>query len=182
MAYDGLIADAARVLDTLVNVDQEIVTVENRWYKVEIRPYRTTNNSIDGLVLTFSDITLQKQAQHQAEQTSSYVRDVIDTVDEALLELDSDLRVVAANASFLRQFQAEASETVGHLLTELGNGQWDIPELRHLLTEIIPQHTVVMNYTMTHDFPQLGRRTMHLNARQVSTANRILLVITDLSE
>ncbi|MBK8024227.1 MAG: PAS domain-containing protein [Chloroflexi bacterium] len=73
LVYDGLIADAARVLDTLENSDHEVSTTDGDWYKVDIRPYRTMNNIVDGLVLTFSEITLQKQAQHQAEQTSSYV-------------------------------------------------------------------------------------------------------------
>ncbi|MBK8024228.1 MAG: PAS domain-containing protein [Chloroflexi bacterium] len=103
-------------------------------------------------------------------------------MDDALLELDGDLRVVAANAAFLKRFQVEASETAGVLLYDLGNGQWNIPELRHLLTEIIPQHALVTDYTVTHDFPQLGRRTLHLNARQVKEANRILLAITDMSD
>lgn len=179
--YENLISDATQVLDTLVNIEREVATVGGQWYKVEIRPYRTMNNVIDGLVLTFSDITLQKQAQHEAEQTSLYVRKVIDTVGNSLLELDSELRVVAANPAFYRQFNFVPETTIGYLLYELGNGQWDIPDLRRLLNEIIPRQTLVHDYTMTYEFPGMGKRTLHLNANQIKEVKRILLVITDLT-
>ncbi|MDX2139149.1 MAG: CheR family methyltransferase [Chloroflexota bacterium] len=180
--YENLIADATRVLDTLINIEQEVGALGGRWYKVEIRPYRTMNNIIDGLVLTFSDITLQKQAQYDAEKTSLYLRKVIDTVENSLLELDNELRVVAANPAFYRQFQSIPETTIGHLLYDLGNGQWDIPDLRRLLNEIIPRQTFVRDYTMTYELPEIGKRTLRLNANQIREVDRILLVITDLAE
>jgi two-component system, chemotaxis family, CheB/CheR fusion protein len=177
----NLIEDANRVLDTLDILEVEEATTKGDWYKVEVRPYRTMNNVIDGLVLTFNDITMQKQAQNKAEEQARYTRQVFDTIENSLLELDSNLRVVAANARFYQQFRVKKEETIGRLLYQLGNGQWDIPDLRRLLTEIIPQQTHVHDYTISHDFPELGRRTMRLNARKIDESKRILLVITELS-
>lgn len=182
LSYENLINDANEVLNTLINIEHEVTTTSGRWYKVEIRPYRTMNNVIDGIVLTFSDITLQKQAQHEAERTSLYIRKVIDTIENSLLELDSDLRVVAANPAFYRQFQINAEDAIGQLLYDLGNGQWDIPDLRRLLNEIIPRQTFVHDYLMTYDLPKLGKRTMRLNANQIKEMDRILLVVTDFTE
>jgi two-component system CheB/CheR fusion protein len=180
--YENLISDANLVLDTLNNLEQEVSTRAGEWYKMEIRPYRTMNNVIDGLVLTFSNITLQKQAQHLAEKTSLYIRNVIDTVENGLLELDGGLRVIAANPAFYRQFQYKPETTIGYLLYDLGNGQWDIPELRRLLNEIIPQQTFVHNYTMNYESPSLGKRILNLNANQIKELDRIVLVITNVVE
>jgi two-component system, chemotaxis family, CheB/CheR fusion protein len=182
LQYESLIGDATTVLDTLVNVERKVASTEERWYKVEIRPYRTMNNIIDGLVLTFIDITIQHQAQEQALKTSQYLRKVIDTVDNSLLELDSSLRVVAANAAFYEQFHVKPDDTIGRLIYDLGNGQWDIPDLRRLLNEIIPRQSFVRDYTVTHEFPQLGKRTMRLTAEQIKDIDGILLVITELFE
>jgi len=182
LTYERLIGDAIGVLDTLVNVEQEVMTVDDHWYKVEIRPYRTMNNVIDGLVVGFTDITVQKLAQQEAEERSLYIRSVVDTVENGLLELDGDLCVFAANTAFYRQFQSNVNDTIGRLLYALGDGQWDIPELRRLLTEIIPAQTFVRNYIITLDFPTIGKRTVRLNAQQIKAVDRILLVITDISE
>ncbi|NDJ85147.1 MAG: PAS domain-containing protein [Chloroflexi bacterium] len=181
LAYPKLIEDAESVLDTLNNVEKDVQAGDGRWFNVRIRPYRTTNNVIDGLVLTFSDIADQKQAQAQAEKQASYMRQVFDTIENSLLELNGDLRVVGANNAFYEKFQVAEEDTIGQMLYDLGNGQWDIPELRRLLNEIIPQRTFVREYEVSHDFPDLGQRTMRLNARQIAELNRILLVITDIS-
>jgi two-component system CheB/CheR fusion protein len=178
---DDLTTDMISVLDTLVNVEKEVTTTDGRWFDFKIRPYRTTENVIDGLVLTFNDVTAQKQAQHRAEQTTAYMRDLLNTIENPLLELDADLRVLTANQSFYDKFKVSPEQTIGHMLYELGDRQWDIPELRHLLQEIIPEQTVVRDFVVRHDFPQLGPRMMRLNARQVEALNRVLLVITDVS-
>lgn len=169
-----LIADAEQVLETLDNVEKEVKTRDECWYDLRIRPYRTTSNIVEGLVLTFSDITSQKT-------TSSYLRELIDTIENGLIELDRDLRVVNANQSFYEMFEVQEEETVGRLLYDLGNGQWNIPDLRHLLTEVIPEQKTVRDYEVTHEFPDLGVRTMRLNARQIDALERILLVITSVS-
>lgn len=174
-------ADTESVLNTLVSIEREVITVDNHWYMMSVRPYRTTNNIIDGLVLTFTDITAQKQAQFIAEHQTNYVRQVFDTIAHSLIELDENLYVKIVNQSFYKTFQTTPDEVIGKHFYEIGKGQWDIPELRLLMTEIIPQRTVVQNFEVTYRLPDDGMRKMNLNARQVADVNRILLVITDIS-
>jgi two-component sensor histidine kinase len=92
---------------------------------------------------------------------------IVDTVREPLLVLDKDLRVLSASRSFYSTFQAVPSVTQGQLFYELGDGQWDIPALRLLLERIVPEHGVMENYEVEHQFPKIGKRTMLLNARKV---------------
>ena len=111
---------------------------------------------------------------------------IVDTVREPVLVLDEELRVIAASRSFYSAFKVTAEDTQGRLLYALGDGQWDIPKLRVLLENIIPEHGVMEGYEVEHEFPDLGQRTMCLNARQVfykGGANRtILLGIEDITE
>jgi len=92
---------------------------------------------------------------------------IVDTVREPLLVLDKDLRVLAASRSFYSTFQVVPRITQGQLLYELGDGQWDIPGLRLLLERIVPEHGVMDDYEVEHQFPEIGKRTMLLNARKV---------------
>jgi chemotaxis protein methyltransferase CheR len=92
---------------------------------------------------------------------------IVDTVREPLLVLDRALQVIAASRSFYSAFKVCPEETQGQLLYTLGDGQWDISQLRVLLEKIIPEHRVIDGYEVQHDFPHLGFRTMRLNARQV---------------
>ncbi len=182
LIYADLLSDTARVLDTLVNIEREVSTLKGQWYKMEIRPYRTVSNAIDGLVMTFSDITLQKQAQHKAEQAALYTRKVIDTVGNSLVEMESNLHVVAANPAFYQQFKLAPQDTIGQFLYDLGDGQWNLPELRHLLSEVIPRQRLVQDYTMTYILPDGSRRTLRMNAHQIEEVDRILLVITEVMD
>ena len=81
--------------------------------------------------------------------------------------LDKDFHVLSANRAFYETFRVASQNTEGRLIYELGNRQWDIPELRRLLEEILPESTEVVDYKVTHEFPQIGIKTMILNARQI---------------
>jgi PAS domain-containing protein len=92
---------------------------------------------------------------------------IVDTVREPLVVSDDELRVVAASRSFYLTFKVNRDETQGRLLSELGDGARDIPKLRLLLGNIIPERGEMEDYEVDHDFPDIGRRTMLLNARKV---------------
>ena len=92
---------------------------------------------------------------------------IVDTVREPLLAFDKDLRVIAASRSFYSVFRVSPEDTQGTLLYELGDGQWNIPKLRLLLENIIPEQGVMEDYEVEHEFPGVGHRRMRLNARQV---------------
>lgn len=111
---------------------------------------------------------------------------IVDTIADPMLVLDSSLCVQSASRAFFDTFQVDRYETIGRPLYELGNGQWDIPELRSLLTEVIPKATALVNYKVEHVFPSLGRRTMLLTARTLHHPDRashsLLLVVADVTE
>jgi two-component system CheB/CheR fusion protein len=167
VGYDDLIEDAQQVLDTLQPVEREVRIEGGDWYMLRIRPYRTQQNAIEGVVLTFVDVTELKRAEREMEAARDYAQSIVETVREPLVILDADLRVDSANRSFYQTFQTAPEEAEGKLLYELGEGQWDIPELRELLEEILPRETVFNDYEVELDFAGLGRRTMLLNAREV---------------
>ena len=112
--------------------------------------------------------------------------DIVETIREPLLVLDSDLKVILANQCFYDSFKVKPEETVGQLIYDLGNKQWDIPKLRELLETILPEKTTFDNYEVEHDFATIGRRIMLLNARQIERAmgkeRIILLAIEDITE
>ena len=109
-----------------------------------------------------------------------------DSIREPLLILDSDLKVIKANRSFYKTFSVEPEETEGLLIYELGNRQWDIPQLRELLEEILPENTWFNDFEVEHNFETIGRKIMHLNARRIyGKSNRtrlVLLAIEDVTE
>jgi signal transduction histidine kinase len=111
---------------------------------------------------------------------------IVETVREPLLVLDGDLVVRLANRSFYRTFQVPPDETINHLLYNLGGGQWDIPRLRLLLEEILPQNSHFDDFEVEHDFPTVGPKVMLLNARRLigqdQRAKMILVAIEDITE
>jgi PAS domain S-box-containing protein len=129
---------------------------------------------------------LRKLAKRAFKQAPAYAKSIVETMRDPLVVLDGDLRVVSANHSFYQSFKVKREETEGQLIYELGNRQWDIPVLRDLLQEIIPRKTTFEDMEVLHDFPDIGRRTMLLNARRLDIATNetqmILLVIEDITE
>ena len=112
-------------------------------------------------------------------------RDYAEAIIEAvppLLVLDKDLRVLTANASFCKCFKVSLRQTLNRRIYELGNGQWNIPELRTLLEKVLPRKSVFKDFEVTHEFKGIGRRTMLLSGRQVDHLKKILLFIDDITE
>ncbi|MCX7144779.1 MAG: hypothetical protein NT042_00890 [Sulfuritalea sp.] len=139
---------------------------------------------IEGVVLTFTPVTEFKLASEAAQRASTELATVqastqlarelaegiVNTVVEPLLVLDGGLQVVSASRSFYQHFQVVAEQTVGRKIYDLGSGQWNIPALRELLENILPQNQVMDDYVVEHNFPGLGPRRMALNARRIVTA------------
>jgi PAS domain S-box-containing protein len=121
-----------------------------------------------------------------SDEVSEFADNIINTVREPLLLLDKELRVVKASRSFYDYFKVNSTDTIGTLIFDLGNRQWNIPKLRELLETILPEKTTFDNYEVEHDFSTIGKRIMLLNARQIERANEkekiILLAIEDITE
>jgi two-component system CheB/CheR fusion protein len=119
-------------------------------------------------------------------KSQEYAESIINTIREPLIVLGQDLRVVSASRSFYEVFKVNPEETVGQLIYDLGNKQWDIPKLRELLEDILPNKTTFDDYEVEHDFLGIGRRIMLLNARRIPSPPEkpkiILLAIEDITK
>ena len=183
LSSEWLLEDAQDVLQTLVVKEREVQTVDGIWFAMRILPYRTAKNTIDGLVVTFLDITTNKQAEQVIQAARSFADSIVETVREPLLVLDEQLRVVLANQSFYRIFQVQPREVEQQLLYHLCNGAWNIPDLRSLLEEILPARTSFQDFVVDQKFPHIGRKLLALNGRRLEQEStqpgRILLAIEE---
>ncbi|OGF82228.1 hypothetical protein A3B18_00950 [Candidatus Giovannonibacteria bacterium RIFCSPLOWO2_01_FULL_46_13] len=110
-----------------------------------------------------------------------YMKTLVDVARESFLILDAKLQVVSVSPTFYENFHVSPEQTENKFVYELGNGQWNIPDLRNLLEEILPQKKVVKNYEVVHDFETIGERIILLNARQVDSVQLIILAMEDIT-
>jgi len=137
------------------------------------------------IVLAMEDVTERRRAEADFRAIETYAQDIVDTVREPLLILDTTLRVQSGNRAFYHTFRVSPEETENQLIYELGNGQWDIPALRILLEDIVPKSSVFSDFELEHDFPALGRRVMLLNARKLQAGHHgelLVLAMEDVTE
>src|SRR5580658_6073526 len=111
------------------------------------------------------------------EDIQNYALNIVDTVREPLMILDTTLRVRYANRAFYQTFHVTPEETENRLIYELGNGQWDIPDLRTLLEDVVPKSSVFNDFELEHAFPVIGRRVMLLNARKLAAGQHGELLV-----
>jgi two-component system CheB/CheR fusion protein len=162
--------------------EREVRTNEGGWQVLHVRPYKTWDNRIEGAVISLQDVDALKRT---LDQTREYADTIVESAREPILVLNAALQVTGANPAFYKAFEVSPGETEGRLIYELGDGQWNIPRLRELLEEIVPDNSRVDDFEMSHNFPHLGQRDMRLNARRVELqAGRpfILLAIEDVTE
>lgn len=178
LGYPALLDDALSVLDRLATVEREVDSDAGQTFIVRMLPYRTTQNVIDGVVITLFDIT--------RESARVYAESIIETIREPLIVLDEQKKVISANKSFHATFKTSPEQIKNVTFYELGNGQWNIPALKELLEQILPEHQAFEDFVVEHNFPEIGYRKMLINARQVVSeakkVQRILLAIEDITE
>ncbi|MBW3568581.1 PAS domain-containing sensor histidine kinase [Candidatus Parcubacteria bacterium] len=143
----------------------------------------SSNSQVAGSLQKINNKKISQQETHitALKKLLGYYQDITETIREPFIILDKDFRVVTANEAFYHQFKVLKKDTENRSFYELGNNQWDTPDLRELLENILPKHQVLNNYEITHDFPGIGHKTMHLNARQVDAKQLILLAIVDVT-
>lgn len=128
----------------------------------------------------------RKQVEEKEKDVHELSESVLNTVREPLLVLDRDLKVVSGSRAFYEVFKVRPEETVGQLIYDLGNRQWDIPKLRELLEDILPKKATFDDYAVENVFSGIGRRIMLLNARQIKRGwgkdRVILLAIEDITD
>ena len=156
------------------------------WADVIITALHDKNGNLWGFSKVTRDITERKHFEMEIQDAREYAENIVETVREPLVVLNSDLKVLTANQSFYEAFKVTPEDTTGNFIYDLGNRQWDIPKLRVLLEEILPQDTVFNGYEVAHDFLDIGRKIMLLNARQIFRkdigSHIILLAMEDITE
>ncbi|HXG21039.1 MAG TPA: ATP-binding protein [Methylomirabilota bacterium] len=182
-----LVHDATAVLSTLTGCERTLRLLDaDVSYLMRMIPYRTIDHVIDGVVLTFVDVTTLKQAEAAAQSAQAYAESLINTIRDSLLVLDAHLQVRSANQSFYHVFQTTPAETERRGLYELGAGQWDLPALRERFAAVHGGERGFDDVEVEREFPQLGRRTMRLTARKVfaqaTDTGLMLLAIEDITE
>jgi two-component system CheB/CheR fusion protein len=187
LVYDRLHLDCQTVLEKLIPVQKEVVATDGKWLNVIIMPYRTVDNAVDGLVITLVDITDKKLAQQRERTARLYAEHVVDTIRVPLLVINGNLRMVSANRSFYKTFRVSETEINSIPFFEFGHEQWKIPELEKLFKDILEKKKVFENFTVKHEFPNIGLKVLRLTGRQIVDAENsesalILLVIEDITE
>lgn len=121
-------------------------------------------------------------SKESKELALHYMQTLVDVARESFLILDSQIKVISANPTFYQNFRVSPEQTEGKLLYELGNGQWNVPELKRLLEEILPNKKEVRDYAVTHAFETIGERTIQLNAKQIDSVQLIILAMEDITD
>ncbi len=183
--YKMLENDVNDVLETLIPKEMQLQTKNKEWYNIRILPYRTNTNVIDGVIITITDVSLIKKMEIYNESSRVFAEGIISTIREGLLVLDSNLMIMTVNQSFYNIFKVTPDEVMAEYVYNLGNGQWDIPQLRHLLEDILENNSSFNDYIVEHKFPLVGYKKILLNARKLNikpqNSNMILLVMEDVT-
>lgn len=183
---EDLLLDAQTVIATSVSLWREVEADSGAWYNRRLLPYRTEFNDIEGVVITFSDISEMKAAEWEIEAARSYSNSIIDTIHQSLVVLDHELRIVSASPSFYRSFAINPGKAVGQQLPNLRDRCLDVQALRSFLDRIAAGHDVVDDYEIEIEQPPRGRRVLLLNARKITVAPpakpRTLLAIDDITD
>jgi two-component system CheB/CheR fusion protein len=156
-----------QVLTTEEKLDAEVRDGAGRWYSLHMRPYRSANGQIDGVVLCLVDIDSLKRAITEVGAWQGYAAPALESARRPSLLLDAALRVIRANPAYYRMFASQPDETEQAFFYEVGAGRWNISSLRHLLEEILPTGNELVDYRVESDCPRVGPRVLSLSGRRL---------------
>jgi two-component system CheB/CheR fusion protein len=184
---DTLVQDIEEVMSSLAPGEKEIRSHAGQRYLRRIRPYRTADNRIDGVVITFVDIETMKAADDKVRTARRDAEEIIDTLREPLLVLNSRFVVQSANGAYYEKFKAKPDDTVGRSVYSLGGGQWNLPAFRKLLEQTMRKQVKVRDVELEPSLERLGTRTVVINSRRLRHGDDdgeelIILAIEDVTE
>ena len=185
LKYNHLIDDAKAVLKTLVYKNTEVQTVNDDWYLLRILPYRTTENMIDGLVISFVDITRLKTAE-QSAQAAFLTTAIVNTASQPLLVLDDKLDIITVNPAFNQAFNSKNESLIGQSLLAINEAAWDCAQLHNYLIDTLTSNIAFDGYCLEAGFPDMGKKCLMINGRIMQQAAGspalILLAIQDITK
>jgi diguanylate cyclase (GGDEF)-like protein/PAS domain S-box-containing protein len=174
--------------DTVINgyeVEHDFLDIGHKTILLNARQIFREKIGSRIILLAMEDITARRQLETEVQDAREYAENIVETVREPMVVLNSDLKILTANHSFYDTFKVTPEDTIGNFIYDVGNRQWDIPGLRVLVEEILPHDTVINGYEVEHDFPGIGRKTILLNARQIFRedigSHIILLAMEDIT-
>jgi two-component system CheB/CheR fusion protein len=176
------LASAREVARTLHPKRAEVRSEAGRWYMRQILPYRTEDNRIDGVVVTFTDVTDLKEAADSLRSEKDFAEQIVDTVQQPLVILDAGLQMRSANRAFYEAFQISREEAAGRSLYSFGEGQWDIPAFRTIVEQQLGASGARSDFELEHEFRGLGHRTLRIRGRRLESGQGVLLSIEDVTE
>ena len=148
-------------------VDHTFEQIGRRIMSINARKTIRPGNGSQRILLVIEDITSSALTKQEADRQKGLLQGIVDTLREPLLVLDGDLKVLSASRAFYSKFNADADSTLGSNLKELGNGQWDIPVLLDLLSDVIPDNESMDDFEVRHDFPEIGEKVILLSAHKI---------------
>jgi len=181
-----LLVDAAAVLAGHVPPNREVEADNGAWYTRRVLPYRTHDDQVAGVVVTFTDISERKTAERAIEAARSYSDNIINTISQPLIVLDDELCVISASRSFYNIFSVKPEETVGRQLDAVGDGALDNPAVRDFLDRFRRGERIIEDHHIEVELPPRGTRSLLVNALEIReeplATRKILVTIDDITE
>jgi PAS domain S-box-containing protein len=166
-------------------VEHDFPTIGKRTMLVNARKIFSPGDHDGFILLAIEDVSEERAARKESKRNWQLTKSIVDTIRNPLVVLESDMTIVTASKAFLTIFGITEAETRGRRISELGQHQWDVPALRHLMEKVLPDNKPIENFEIEDNFPGLGRRVFNLNARKISQpgnhAHRMLLVFEDIT-
>jgi PAS domain S-box-containing protein len=179
------------VIPTRASVEKfEVVhdfpTIGQRTMLVNARKIIRPGKYDGSILLAIEDVSDERATRAESRRSWQLTQSIVDTIRDPLVVLEFDMTIVMASKAFLTMFGSTAAKTRGRRISELGQRQWNVPALRHLMEKVLPENRPIENFEIEDDFPGLGRRVFNLNARKISQpgnhAHRMLLVFEDITD
>ena len=183
---DNLLSDAKRVMHKLQVLETEVSSFGGRWHLRRMLPYRTLDNRIAGVVITFFDVTDVRAEREASTEARIYAQAIVETVRQPLLVMDDSLKVVSINPAFAAIFQVSDAEATGQSVFDLAQGGWNLPKLRGLLETLVLDGQPFNDAQVKQSFPAIGMRHLLINGRKLlregGRQSLVLLAIEDVTD
>ncbi|MEI9888248.1 MAG: histidine kinase dimerization/phosphoacceptor domain -containing protein [Rhizomicrobium sp.] len=167
-------------------VEHDFPTIGRRTMLVNARKIFRPGDHDGFILLAIEDVSEERAARKESNRNWQLTQSIVDTIRDPLVVLENDMTIVTASKAFLTIFGITQAEAHGRRVSELGQHQWDVPALRHLMEKVLPENKPIESFEIEDDFPGLGRRVFNLNARKISQpgnhAHRMLLVFEDITD
>ena len=167
-------------------VEHDFPTIGRRTMLVNARKIFSPGAHDGSILLAIEDVSEERAARAESKNLWRLTQSIVDTIRDPLVVLEGDMTIVTASKAFRTMFGITEAQTRGRRLADLGQHQWDVPALRHLMEKVLPENKPFESFEIEDNFPGLGRRVFNLNARKISQpgnhANRLLLVFEDITD